>query len=283
MRLSLGVLSASAHHIGTQPAPAPARRWAIAGSPGGAQAPSSPAAGGSEFGVPVHLASAPRPLISALRVPTSALAGPPPQGDAASRRGGGWHRLCAGESDQSRPPITRRWWPRWAGRTRGARSPSAWPAGATLAAGSYEVSVSAHDHHGGTLLRRAHSSGQATLTVKAPPPPPVPAPTPTVAPVASEPGVPTPAQTVADGAVFPVAGPHNFGGPENRFGAPRAGHIHQGQDVLTERRHAAARAAGRTDRIDELPGGRRRLLRGGAHHGRLRLHVRPLRGRARSR
>ena len=25
----------------------------------------------------------------------------------------------------------------------------------------------------------------------------------------------------------------SFGGPENRFGAPRAGHIHEGQDVLT--------------------------------------------------
>ena len=34
-------------------------------------------------------------------------------------------------------------------------------------------------------------------------------------------------------AVFPVAGPHNFGGPENRYGAPRAGHIHEGQDILT--------------------------------------------------
>jgi murein DD-endopeptidase MepM/ murein hydrolase activator NlpD len=44
--------------------------------------------------------------------------------------------------------------------------------------------------------------------------------------------VPTPAQTVADGAVFPVAGPHSFGGPENRFGAPREGHVHEGQDVL---------------------------------------------------
>ena len=33
--------------------------------------------------------------------------------------------------------------------------------------------------------------------------------------------------------MFPVAGPHSFGGPENRFGAPRNGHIHQGQDVLT--------------------------------------------------
>ncbi|HXV05922.1 MAG TPA: peptidoglycan DD-metalloendopeptidase family protein [Solirubrobacterales bacterium] len=31
---------------------------------------------------------------------------------------------------------------------------------------------------------------------------------------------------------FPVAGPHDFGGPADRFGAPRAGHTHQGQDVL---------------------------------------------------
>jgi murein DD-endopeptidase MepM/ murein hydrolase activator NlpD len=30
---------------------------------------------------------------------------------------------------------------------------------------------------------------------------------------------------------FPVPGPHSFGGPDARFGAPRSGHIHQGQDV----------------------------------------------------
>jgi murein DD-endopeptidase MepM/ murein hydrolase activator NlpD len=46
------------------------------------------------------------------------------------------------------------------------------------------------------------------------------------------PGVPTPAQTAAEGAVFPVRGPHSFGGPENRFGAPRGNHTHQGQDIL---------------------------------------------------
>ncbi|MFI5028200.1 MAG: peptidoglycan DD-metalloendopeptidase family protein [Solirubrobacterales bacterium] len=34
------------------------------------------------------------------------------------------------------------------------------------------------------------------------------------------------------GYEFPILGPHNYGGPENRFGAPRAGHTHQGQDVL---------------------------------------------------
>src|SRR6201999_597014 len=66
--------------------------------------------------------------------------------------------------------------------------------------------------------------GEASLTITAPPVTPAPV---------SEAGVPTPAQTVADGAQFPVRGAHNFGGPENRFGAPREGHIHQGQDVLT--------------------------------------------------
>jgi murein DD-endopeptidase MepM/ murein hydrolase activator NlpD len=33
--------------------------------------------------------------------------------------------------------------------------------------------------------------------------------------------------------VFPVQGAHNFGGPENLFGAPRNGYLHQGQDILT--------------------------------------------------
>ena len=31
---------------------------------------------------------------------------------------------------------------------------------------------------------------------------------------------------------FPVAGPHNFGGPDARFGAARSGHTHQGQDIM---------------------------------------------------
>jgi murein DD-endopeptidase MepM/ murein hydrolase activator NlpD len=31
--------------------------------------------------------------------------------------------------------------------------------------------------------------------------------------------------------VFPVQGPHTFGGAGSRFGAPRSGHTHQGQDV----------------------------------------------------
>jgi murein DD-endopeptidase MepM/ murein hydrolase activator NlpD len=34
------------------------------------------------------------------------------------------------------------------------------------------------------------------------------------------------------GAVFPVRGPHTFGEGAARFGAERAGHVHQGQDVM---------------------------------------------------
>jgi murein DD-endopeptidase MepM/ murein hydrolase activator NlpD len=30
---------------------------------------------------------------------------------------------------------------------------------------------------------------------------------------------------------FPVPGSHTYGGPDSRFGAPRSGHIHQGQDL----------------------------------------------------
>jgi murein DD-endopeptidase MepM/ murein hydrolase activator NlpD len=61
--------------------------------------------------------------------------------------------------------------------------------------------------------------------------PGTPAPTPAPAP-ASEAGVPSPMQTAAEAAVFPVIGPHTFGNAENRFGAGRTGHIHEGQDVL---------------------------------------------------
>jgi murein DD-endopeptidase MepM/ murein hydrolase activator NlpD len=32
--------------------------------------------------------------------------------------------------------------------------------------------------------------------------------------------------------IFPIRGKHSYGGAEGRFGAPRDGHIHQGQDVM---------------------------------------------------
>jgi murein DD-endopeptidase MepM/ murein hydrolase activator NlpD len=106
-----------------------------------------------------------------------------------------------------------------------------WPKAARLGPGTYHVSFVARDHNGASLLRRAHSSGVATLTVSSAPPP-VSATLPTGAAL-PEAGVATPAGSAAAGAGVPVAGAPSYGGPENRFGAPRAGHTHQGQDVLT--------------------------------------------------
>jgi murein DD-endopeptidase MepM/ murein hydrolase activator NlpD len=203
---------------------------ALAGIPGGAQAPSAPQAGGSEFGVPARVTA--RPFVARLSVPRSALAGAPPRVALVLEEAGvGTVYLSAQITDLSTHRRVVAAVPGWV-RTR-RTTYVRWPTAARLVAGTYQVSVSAHDHHAGTLLRGAHSSGVATLTVTAPapvvappPPPPAPAPLP-------EAGVPTPAQTVAAGAVFPVAGPHSFGGPEDRYGAPRSGHIHEGQDVLT--------------------------------------------------
>ena len=86
-----------------------------------------------------------------------------------------------------------------------------------------------------------------------PPPPPAPAPAPTPAP--------TPPAPTGDTA-FPVAGPHDYGGADSGFGAGRAGHIHQGQDVAAaEGTPLVAPRAGH-DHQGRLPGRRRRLLRG---------------------
>jgi murein DD-endopeptidase MepM/ murein hydrolase activator NlpD len=40
------------------------------------------------------------------------------------------------------------------------------------------------------------------------------------------------APVAVTGYVFPIRGPHSYGTSINRFGAPRSGHRHQGQDVL---------------------------------------------------
>lgn len=37
---------------------------------------------------------------------------------------------------------------------------------------------------------------------------------------------------LAPGYVFPMIGPHDFGGKIARFGAPRYGHVHEGQDIF---------------------------------------------------
>lgn len=205
---------------------APAR----ANSNGGVQSPSAPLSGGSEYGLAVSSA-VPHPVVTRLSVPAGSLPGPPPRVTLRldEPHVGTVNATIAVHNLTTRRPavVVRLGWVH-VGRTLSVR----WPHGATLAAGSYHVSVSAHDHQRNNLARTAHASGVATLTVAAPPPapsaPPVSAPAP-----ALEPGVPTPAQTVAYGAVFPVAGEHSFGGPENRFGAPRSNHVHEGQDILT--------------------------------------------------
>jgi murein DD-endopeptidase MepM/ murein hydrolase activator NlpD len=81
-----------------------------------------------------------------------------------------------------------------------------WPARTPLPVGRFKARLHVTDGHGLTLLRRARTSGLTTLTVKAP--------------------------VVTVGGQFPVQGAHNYGGADARFGAPRNGHTHQGQDVL---------------------------------------------------
>jgi biotin carboxyl carrier protein len=196
---------------------------------GGTQAPSAPSAGGSEYGVLTLAATLQRPVVRELSLPSSTPPGKPPHAVfRIDEPGVGTVNVRVAVVDLStRKPVlvVQMGWVH-----TGRRVTVSWPRGARLKPGTYHVSLTAHDHHSGTLLRMAHSSGVATLTV---------APSKTLVvtppPSASSPeaGVPTPAQLAADGAVFPVAGAHSYGGPENRFGAPRAGYTHQGQDVLT--------------------------------------------------
>jgi murein DD-endopeptidase MepM/ murein hydrolase activator NlpD len=228
-RVAVAALTTLAAGTGAAPA------LGLAGVPGGAQAPSSPSAGGIEYGFPARVTRQPL-LITSLSVPSSSIAGAPPRITLRlDERGVGTVYLevtVTSAATRRAAVVANMGWSH-----TGTMLSVRWPAGARLAPGSYQVSVSAHDHRGGSLMRRAHSSGPATLTVRAAPkpplaPPPTPAPTPVPTPVL-EAGAPTPAQTIADGATFPVVGEHSFGNAENRFGAPRSGHVHEGQDVLT--------------------------------------------------
>ncbi len=65
----------------------------------------------------------------------------------------------------------------------------------------------------GAALRSALQGGKPLVTPK-------PAPTP-------------PAQVSADGWAFPVRGTHNYGNGDNVYGAPRTGHSHAGQDIMS--------------------------------------------------
>jgi Peptidase family M23 len=210
---------------------------ALTDTSGGVQAPSSSqvSAGTAATPTPVHASSRTRPTLAGFSVPKTAGAGRPPRVSLRIDERGvasvDAQVTVTAVSTRRAAVVASLGWVR-TGRTIVV----AWPAHSALVPGSYEVSVSAHDHRGALLQWGAHSSGAASLIVDAPVVAPTKTPVPVVAPVAAaavEAGVPSVAQTVADGAVFPVPGPHNFGGPENVFGAPRDGYLHQGQDVLT--------------------------------------------------
>jgi hypothetical protein len=196
-------------------------------SNGGSQSVSPAESGGSQSGVSTA-SSAPHPVVTSLTAPATSVAGRPPRVTYRIEEPGvtrvdltvAVHDLTTRKA----AVVAQMGWVRTARTTA-----VVWPRGASLAAGTYHVSISAHDRYSNSLARTAHSSGVATLTVAAPTPVPATSP----AAPALEVGVPTPAQTVADGAVFPVQGTHNFGGAENRYGAPRSGYFHEGQDVLT--------------------------------------------------
>ena len=103
-------------------------------------------------------------------------------------------------------------------RRAGTRALRTWtPSEGRVTAGRYAARLYASGPRRARLRRTARASGRLALTVTAPAPPPAPA--------------PTPAPALLSG-IFPVQGAYSFGGAAARFGAGRAGHTHQGQDVI---------------------------------------------------
>jgi biotin carboxyl carrier protein len=195
-----------------------------AAAPAAAQEPSTAHTGGSQYGRLTGARAA--PVVSVFEVPATIVAGKPPtvRLRVDSAHAGTVRVKVVVYQASAREPLIAidMGWVR-----TGHTFTVSWPRGTRLAAGSYHLAVGVHGHRSGPARAFAHTSRAAQLNVTAPATTP-----PAVAPQVPA-GVPTPAQSAALGAVFPVAGTHNFGGPENRFGAPRAGHIHDGQDILT--------------------------------------------------
>jgi murein DD-endopeptidase MepM/ murein hydrolase activator NlpD len=75
------------------------------------------------------------------------------------------------------------------------------------------------------------TGGQAPAPPSDDPPAP-PSDDPPAPPSEDPPAPPSEDPPPAGGHVFPVAGTYSFGTAVNRFGAPRSGHTHQGQDIL---------------------------------------------------
>jgi murein DD-endopeptidase MepM/ murein hydrolase activator NlpD len=107
-----------------------------------------------------------------------------------------------------------------------------------VSAGSVQVWVPRRARTGHVLVRTREGlrsrPSRSVVAVRMPAPPPPPAPP---APLASP--APSPAPSAGGDPiprglahVFPVRGAHDFGGSGARFGAGRAGHTHQGQDVM---------------------------------------------------
>lgn len=94
---------------------------------------------------------------------------------------------------------------RWNGRTRGGLALD----------GRYQLRISLGSTAGASSAPAGAAPGGASAQAAAPPP--------GSTPIRSFTFV---------GAIFPVRGPHTFGTGADAFGAGRAGHIHQGQDVL---------------------------------------------------
>jgi len=88
---------------------------------------------------------------------------------------------------------------------------------------------------------RASRPTHASVEVSQPAPAPAPSPAPAAA---VPPGTLDP--VLASGHVFPIQGAHDYGGEDARFGAPRAGHTHQGQDVMAACDTALVAARGGT-------------------------------------
>jgi murein DD-endopeptidase MepM/ murein hydrolase activator NlpD len=205
---------------------------AAASSPsiGAAEAAGGPRSGGAEFGQPNGRPSAAHPVATTFRI--------------------GRHTIVEGTAPKLAVRVDQRGVARVTARVafrplKGSRGTAVvvplgrirtgtllhprWPASAALKPGRYLVSLHATGPAGGTLLRRAKASGKAPLTVKAKP---APAPKPTAPPVVA-PTPTTPADPgVTNDGVFPVAGAHTYGGADARFGTGRAGHTHEGQDLL---------------------------------------------------
>lgn len=114
------------------------------------------------------------------------------------------------------------------GRVRTGRARTVrWPSRSRVAAGSYVVRLHARDPEGEVLARSARATGKATLTVRPRPRPEKSQPEPQTQPTPPA----DPARPVSAGGVFPVAGPHTFGGADSRFGASRGKRLHEGQDI----------------------------------------------------